>query len=377
MAFEAAQKAETPSLKKPISAQALSFSFVSLDAPSGFTLSSGTNSSEDIRIKPNANSYQSFQELMQAKGLPSPSPLVRNLHFGAFGAEGENAFQVQLPHPVCDHDQQGMFLEEPKWKEDDLMTEAGPDNKCGCAHEEQNQHGFFGIYDAHGGSICAEYVHEHLHGNVTSRPSFKFDPEMAFWEGIQQTERDFLELATRENWDGNMGTCLCSALIFGNQLLVANVGDSSAILCRNGQHVRLSYPHTLQNISERERIESIGGSAKEGKLCHPFGNQPMSCPITRSIGDSYFKMEDSLKGKPCGLIAEPEIAKITLTPDDEFLFLASSGYWDVVSPKETIALVKQLGDLSPSDCCKELTNLALKRAGHSVTTLLINLAKNV
>jgi len=238
-----------------------------------------------------------------------------------------------------------------------------------------SQHAFFGIYDAHGGRATADYLHEHLHYNVTHHQLFKVDPERALLEGIMKTERDYIDLAIKENREGLMGASLCSALIYGNQLLVANVGDSCAILCRNGQHIRLAYPHTLQNVSEKARVEQLGAVIKNGKICHPIWNGDVfSTALTRSIGDVYFKHDQFLNGKPSGLIPDPEIAKIALSGDDQFLFLASSGYWEVVTPKETIDFVLQMGHLAANDACKQLTDMALKRAGDSnITTLLIYL----
>jgi len=389
LAFEQGfQASDSRPAKKPNSTVGLSFSFVSLDAPSGtFSLLSGSSSSDDLRIKtvPNANSFQNFQELLHQGGLPSPSlsrhPFMKNLNYGAFGTENNavNHFyntSFPTPTPVCG--EQSAFMDEPKWKEDTAMDEADiPERLAGEPNYAASpHHAFFGIFDAHGGRDCADYVHEHLHRNVTTHPSFKMDPERALLEGILKTEHDFIDFIIRDKREGTMGTTICAALICGNQLLVANVGDSTAILCRNGQHIRLAYPHTLQNVAEKERVEKAGAVIKNGKLCHPVWNADVfNLPLTRSIGDVHFKHDSFLNNKHSGLIAQPEIAKVALTPDDHFVFLGSSGYFDVVTPRETVDLIKQLGTVSPSDSCKELTNLALKRSGTNITTLLINLRK--
>ena len=50
--------------------------------------------------------------------------------------------------------------------------------------------------------------------------------------------------------------------------------------------------------------------------------------MARSIGDH------AVKG--IGVIAEPEITKHTLTPDDSFLILASDGIWEFISSQEAV-----------------------------------------
>ena len=52
-------------------------------------------------------------------------------------------------------------------------------------------------------------------------------------------------------------TAVTAILISGNQLLVANVGDSRAVLSRNGVAIQLSIDH--EPINEIEAIETKGG----------------------------------------------------------------------------------------------------------------------
>ena len=48
-------------------------------------------------------------------------------------------------------------------------------------------------------------------------------------------------------------------LIRGNEVFVANAGDSRCVLCRNGKAVDLSFDHKPEDESERTRIEAAGG----------------------------------------------------------------------------------------------------------------------
>ena len=49
------------------------------------------------------------------------------------------------------------------------------------------------------------------------------------------------------------------AVVKGNELWVANAGDSRAVLCRGGQALALSEDHKPQSETERNRITAAGG----------------------------------------------------------------------------------------------------------------------
>lgn len=66
------------------------------------------------------------------------------------------------------------------------------------------------------------------------------------------------------------------------KLIVANAGDSRAVLCRNGSAVPLTFDHKPDNKEEKERIEKAGSTIIEGRV---DGNLNLS----RSLGDLKYK----------------------------------------------------------------------------------------
>lgn len=44
----------------------------------------------------------------------------------------------------------------------------------------------------------------------------------------------------------------------------ANVGDSSAYLCRNGEAIPLTVDHKVTNLDEQERLKQSGVEVHEG-----------------------------------------------------------------------------------------------------------------
>lgn len=52
------------------------------------------------------------------------------------------------------------------------------------------------------------------------------------------------------------GACCVTALIEGQQVVVSNVGDCRAVLCRGGVAEALTVDHTAEREDERKRIEN-------------------------------------------------------------------------------------------------------------------------
>jgi len=112
---------------------------------------------------------------------------------------------------------------------------------------------FFVVCDGHGGKSAANFVYDKLFSNILSQPCFFSDPEFAISLGFQEIDQEYLQYAT-EN-DQEAGTTVTMALIIGSTLFVANVGDSEAVICTNGQACVLTEKHTLSNPDEMKRVE--------------------------------------------------------------------------------------------------------------------------
>eukprot|EP00826_Nyctotherus_ovalis_P041139 TRINITY_DN410_c0_g3_i1.p1 TRINITY_DN410_c0_g3~~TRINITY_DN410_c0_g3_i1.p1 ORF type:complete len:241 (-),score=62.24 TRINITY_DN410_c0_g3_i1:777-1499(-) len=92
---------------------------------------------------------------------------------------------------------------------------------------------FFGVYDGHGGSACADYLRDNLHQFVIREPSFPWNPREALKKGFENAEKQFLELAQVEgNVTERSGSCAVVVLVIEEMCFVANVGDSRAVLSR-------------------------------------------------------------------------------------------------------------------------------------------------
>ena len=92
------------------------------------------------------------------------------------------------------------------------------------------------------------------------------------------------------------GTTATICLLRQNhELVIGHVGDSVAILCRDGKAIRLTKDHHLDNTQEEDRVKSMGATVTCNGQGKPRVNGRLD--MTRSIGD--------LDLKPYGVIAEP------------------------------------------------------------------------
>ena len=59
-------------------------------------------------------------------------------------------------------------------------------------HEQWPKCSFFGVYDGHGGHLCAEFLRDNLHHFVVREDSFPWNPEVALAKGFQKAEDKFM-----------------------------------------------------------------------------------------------------------------------------------------------------------------------------------------
>nr|GMC66961.1 probable protein phosphatase 2C 76 [Ipomoea batatas] len=90
-----------------------------------------------------------------------------------------------------------------------------------------------GYLMGHGGSRASEYLKEHLFENLTKHPQFLKNTKLAISETYQQTDKEFLE-SEKDTFRDDVSTA-STAVLVGNHLYVANVGDSRTIISKNGK----------------------------------------------------------------------------------------------------------------------------------------------
>lgn len=148
------------------------------------------------------------------------------------------------------------------------------------------------------------------------------------------------------------------AVVHENVLVVANAGDSRAVLCRGEEAIALSYDHKPGHTVERNRIQKAGGFVSDiGGVVRVNGNLNLS----RAIGDLKYKGNDTLDPKDQIITAQPDIKQVHLAKEDRFFVLACDGVWDVMTNQDVVDFVlKQLAEgRRPTDAAANLLDACL------------------
>jgi protein phosphatase PTC2/3 len=151
-------------------------------------------------------------------------------------------------------------------------------------------------------------------------------------------------------------------------LLVANAGDCRAVLSRCGTAVEMSMDHRPCSLSEKLRVESLGGYVDDGYLNGLLG-------VTRALGDWHLEGMKGAGETGGPLSADPELKMTTLTKDDEFLIIGSDGIWDVFSNQNSVDFArKRLQEHNDVKlCCREIVEEAIRRgATDNLTAVLVS-----
>merc|ERR1711937_732276 len=270
---------------------------------------------------------------------------------------------------------------------------------------------FAAVFDGHGGDECSNYLcdvlpHQIRQHMYTERESLSAAiessrsmarPEQATEDPASELMRKILKKAylktdkdfiTPKNAPQS-GSTAATLIIMGRRLFAANVGDSRVVLCRvGGQCVELTSDHKPSRPDEAARVRAAGGFILHKRVMGELA-------ITRAFGDESFKMgiramleedADDLAGNNDNeqardltaplVSAEPEIASMILSHNDEFLLLACDGLFDVFRSQDAIALARQeliahRGE--PAEVARILSDQAIRvrRSRDNVSILII------
>lgn len=218
---------------------------------------------------------------------------------------------------------------------------------------------FFAVIDGHGGRAAVDYVAENLGKNIVKglqNVGCKGDGQLeeAIRGGYLVTDKEFLSQGV------SSGACAATVLLKDGELHAANAGDCRVVLSRNGVADVLTIDHRVNREDERLRIENSGGflHCRNG-IWRVHG----SIAVSRAIGDLHLKE---------WIISEPEIKRVPLTSDCQFLIMASDGLWDKVNEQEAVDII--LRGKNSTESCKKLVDMSLSRGNiDDITVMVINL----
>lgn len=260
---------------------------------------------------------------------------------------------------------------------------------------------FAAVFDGHAGDAAARYLKTHLYKVFSEKVDMHslgldctldqreeglccpVELHSVLSQSYKQADTNLLQwLEQQDEEDACSGCTATTVLIRSDRIIVANVGDSRAVLCRTGRAVNLSTEHRVYGQgqiveSETLRIENSGGWVDDGRVCGILA-------VSRAFGDADFKgeglerllirgVEDdmwsadfaaSVQFTADPVIAEPDVYQMSVVEEsDEFLIVATDGLWDVVSSEEAVKFARSdlMKGKSPQEAAERLTMVALRR----------------
>jgi len=129
-----------------------------------------------------------------------------------------------------------------------------------------------------------------------------------------------------------MGSTAVAVSFYGTgkekSIVVANIGDSRAVLSSGKKAVNLTKDHKPNDQTERSRIVALGEKVEWDGYVH----RVLDLSLSRAIGDRFAKPVVS---------SNVDIAQHRIREDDEFIILASDGLWDVMSSQEAVTFIHE------------------------------------
>lgn len=211
-------------------------------------------------------------------------------------------------------------------------------------HAHHLELGLFAIFDGHLGHDVPDYLQSHLFDTILKQHDFLNDTEGAITKAYEITDKKILEMEKQLGKGGS--TAVTAILIDGLKLVVANVGDSRAVICKNGLAEQLSVDH--EPNTERRIIEKKGGFVSNIPGDVPRVDGQLA--VARAFGDRSLKLH---------LSSKPDVKEVIIDEKTDFLVLASDGLWKVMSNQEVVDAIRDIVD--PQIAAKHLTDEAIKR----------------
>jgi len=244
---------------------------------------------------------------------------------------------------------------------EDAHFALGALTSAGCPSAGWDHAALFGVLDGHGGHQVSRFCQQRLPIEIARKPasdiaaaltdSFHLMDDLLRQPDGQDEIRRLAAIGcsvakggVSRPWMASPDWIGCTAVVCVVQpdaLIVANAGDSRAVLCRGGQAVPLSEDHKPNVPTERERIRKAGGVVERsqvGIIVQHRVNGNLN--LSRSIGDLEYKKGRGLGPHEQMISATPDVQIFPRESEDEFMILACDGIWDVLPNQDVVDFVR-------------------------------------
>ncbi len=185
--------------------------------------------------------------------------------------------------------------------------------------------GYFGLLDQHiNASNLSKQLRTQLFADLLKYPQSFYDPKVPIVEIYNKIDQDYCRRENSPHHAARLKASIC--VLVGNRLVVANVGDSRAVICAHGEAIALS----TDQASYRAPTNIEGGVLRYNHWTVRAG----------SGASDAFGVQQLWQY----VVTKPEIQRYTIEEGVDFLVLATAGLWSVVSNQDAVSMVESIPD---------------------------------
>ncbi|KAM7466544.1 hypothetical protein LguiB_014106 [Lonicera macranthoides] len=213
---------------------------------------------------------------------------------------------------------------------------------------------FFGVFDHRIGDGVTKYMQSHLFDKKPEvsqvRRKSKETMKKAYL-GARAKSREIDKAKVGSKGTSNRVVGSASAIVInGEKLVIANMGDYRAVVCKDGDAFQIS--RTRHQATKRHWSRKFFPGA-----IHMPKVRMLACDSSHAVGT---KPSKSL---------EPIVGSQNIDPETEFVILASTGIWEVMRHQEAVSLIRHIED--PQEAAECLAKEALIRMSRSNISCLV------
>ena len=228
------------------------------------------------------------------------------------------------------------------------LTSFGSRTDIGCLRDHNEDSlvvtpPLFAVADGMGGHAAGEVASE-IAVRVLSELAPEHPDGEALGRAIEEANRAVIQAAREGRGRQGMGTTMTAAMLEGERLVIAQVGDSRAYLLHQGKLQQLTRDHSLM----ADMIEAGQLTPEEART------HPQRSVITRALGsDAHL---------------HPDIYEINVETGDRLL-ICSDGLSGMIFDDQLENTLRRVQD--PQRCASQLVNEAIAAGGHDNVTVIV------
>lgn len=228
------------------------------------------------------------------------------------------------------------------------LTEFGSRTDIGCVRDHNEDSlvvapPLFAVADGMGGHAAGEVASE-IATTVLANQAPKTPDAEALGRAVEAANLEIIAAANDGRGRAGMGTTCTAAILEGERLVIAQVGDSRAYLLHQGKLQQLTRDHSLVAMM----VEAGQLTPEEARV------HPRRSVITRALGTDPS--------------VQPDLYEIDVQTGDRLL-LCSDGLSGMVPDADIESIMNRTAD--PQRCASQLVNEAIAAGGNDNITVVV------